>query len=387
MKKSSGGDARPPVLVVGPGSGQVGGLATFTEFLLASPYLASRYELIHVDTTRGQRGAGKADTLSPVNFVYLARQAIQLVRIALLSRARLVHLPVTSYWSFWKDATFIFLGRMLGLKVVAHLHGGRFDHYYRSRSAPVRRLIGWIMSRPEVVIALSQHWRRFLAEEVGSSARIEVVPNTVDATLAQLNETVTYGAERDANLILFVGALGHRKGVFDILQVVPRVLERHPKVRFAFVGAEEERGALATLNQMSVDDGLGHAVCFMGQVTGQAKIDLYLKAAIFLLPSYGENMPYTLLEAMGAGLPVVTTPVGAIPEMVDDGVNGFLIQPGDHDALADRIIQLMDDPQLRTAMSRCNLQSIRTHYFPDVALSRIDRIYSQLLAERSPHVA
>jgi glycosyltransferase involved in cell wall biosynthesis len=86
-----------------------------------------------------------------------------------------------------------------------------------------------------------------------------------------------------------------------------------------------------------------------------------------------------VLEAMAAGLPIITTPVGALPGLIEDGVNGFLIQPGDYRALADRIVRLLEDPSLRATMAQANRERIRRSYMPHVAMSRFDEIYSRLL--------
>ena len=372
--------SKPRVIIVGPGSSQVGGLATFVDILLSSSYLQERYELIHLDTTRGRRGAGLASRFALINIVYFVRQAIRLIRIANRCRPELIHVPMTSFWAYWKDAAFILMARMLGMKVVAHLHGGVFDRYYRQSPRLIRRLIGWVMRRADVVIALSNGWKKFLLEEVRPDINIQVVPNCVDAMFAKAIDEASVRDERREEIVLFVGGVGSRKGVFDILKAVPLVVSQRPNVRFIFAGPEEQRGAMAQIEQACASARLNGAVQFLGQVTGQAKLNLFLRASVFVLPSYGENMPYALLEAMGVGLPVIVTPVGAIPEIVEDGHNGFLIEPGDYQALADRLVQLLQEPALCAAISRANNERIRADYLPEVAMLRLSAIYSKLLA-------
>jgi glycosyltransferase involved in cell wall biosynthesis len=116
-------------------------------------------------------------------------------------------------------------------------------------------------------------------------------------------------------------------------------------------------------------------------VTGQAKIELFQKAMVYILPSYGENLPYSLLEAMAVGSPVIATPVGAIPEIIEDGQNGFLIQPGDHTALAERIVNLLDDPELREKMSKENSKTIINRFLPDMAMTQISDIYQGIISK------
>lgn len=370
--------SRPRVLVIGPGPAQIGGVTTFIQILVSSPTIAEKYELIRLDTTRAPRHLGREGRFSLVNLRYFLCQTVQLISVGLRQRPCLMHLPVTSRLAFWKAAAYILIGRAMGIKVVAHLHGGMFDRYFRGSSKPVQRLIGWALSQADVVIALSKRWQRFLIEEVRQDLNVEVVRNTVDPVFAEASKQDRDGCDRCSNEVLFVGGLGQRKGVFDILQAVPIVHAVHPDVVFIFAGGEAARGDRDEIDRCCDEARLDGAVHFLGPVTGPAKLQLFQRAALFILPSHGENLPYALLEALAVGLPVVTTPVGAIPEIIEDGNNGFLIQPGDYAALARCIIQLLEDEPLRQRMGLANRQLIRHFYLPDVAMSRFVAIYERL---------
>lgn len=365
-------------MVVGPGPVQVGGVATFTDILLSSR-LAQRYELIHLDTTRGARGAGRACTFAWINFWYFIRQGLNFIWLQVRLRPRLMHVPITSFISFWKGAAFILMGRASRMKIVAHLHGGMFGQFYRGCPSVIRWLIRWVLHRADVIVALSAEWKRLLLEQIASDLVVEVVPNTVDRAFAQVACRGTTSRSRGQGQVLFVGALGRDKGIFDILKAVPSVVDHCPDVRFAFAGAEDVKGGRMQIDRICTEANLDGAVSFLGVVTGEAKQELFLNSTVFVLPSYGENLPMVVLEAMAVGLPVIATPVGALPGLIKDGVNGFLIQPGDYQALADRLVQLLADAPLRRAMSKANRERIRTAYMPEVAMSRFDEVYSQLL--------
>lgn len=373
--------SRPGVLVVGPGPSQVGGVATFLDILLSSEEIQARYELIHLDTTRMQNDIGLAGRLSFLNIQYFLGQLIRLIALGIRCRPKIIHLPVTSSWAFWKMTAFMLVAKALDMRVLMHLHGGKFDQYYRRSPAPVRKLIGLALSRADAVVALSGWWRQFLLVEVRPDIRVEVVTNSVDTMFAKAATAGADSTGREANTILFVGALGRRKGVFDILRAVPLVRAQKPEARFLFVGDEETRGQRREIDRVCAEARLGDTVHFLGLVTGLAKLNLFRQATVFVLPSYGENLPYSLLEAMSVGLPVITTPVGAIPEIVEDGYNGFLVQPGDSVALARRVIQLLNDPALCLSMSRLNVSRILSSYMPEVVGVRFDAIYKHLLAD------
>jgi glycosyltransferase involved in cell wall biosynthesis len=280
-------------------------------------------------------------------------------------------------WAFWKEAAFILLARLLKIKVIAHLHEGVFDQYYLNSSSYIRRLIGWVLHRANVVIALSNGWRNFLLEEVSPDLNIEVVPNTVTPMFASvINEPKTASKDK---IVLFVGGLSDKKGVFDILKAVPTVVSCFRDTRFLFAGSPENAIVWDEIKRVCVEGKLNESVEFLGVVTGQEKIDLFQTATVFVLPSYVDNFPYVLLEAMSTGLPVITTPVGAIPEFVEDGKNGFLIEPGDYGALADRIIELLRDSTLRHEMALANTTLIQKDYLPETASYRFNQIYSNLI--------
>jgi glycosyltransferase involved in cell wall biosynthesis len=376
----------PRVLVVGPGPTQIGGVTTFIQILISSPTVAEKYELIRLDTTRLPGHLGLESRFSLLNLRYLLVQTIQLIIVILRKRPYLMHLPVTSLWSFWKATAYILIGRMLGVKVVAHLHGGVFDQYYRQSSKQVKWLIGWSLSRADIVIALSRQWQRFLIEEVRPDLHVEIVRNTVDVMFAQALKQYRDSCNVCTNEVLFVGGLGQRKGVFDILQAVPIVRAIQPDVIFVFIGGEAARGDRDEIDRRCEEAGLEGAVRFLGPVTGLAKLQLFQRATLFILPSYGENLPYSLLEAMAVGLPVITTPVGAIPEIIEDGHHGFLIQPGDYATLARRIIQLLEDKSLRQRMGLANRLLIQNSYQPDVAMTQLIAIYDQLQGKNGTEI-
>jgi glycosyltransferase involved in cell wall biosynthesis len=376
--RASTSASRPRVLVVGPGPTQVGGVTTFIRILMSSHIVTEKYELIALDTTRAAEDISSAGRFSIRNLSYLLSQIYQLVLVIACQRPVVMHLAVTSGWSFWKGGAFLLIGKAFRIKSVAHLHGGSMHEYYRKRPRPVQRLIGWVFKRADVVIALSGQWRCFLLDEVRSDLCVVVIPNTVDTPFAAAAEQDDFGTRQRRKLVLFVGHLAQAKGVFDILRAVPLVLASHEDAVFLFAGRAHDARTLKDLERYASEANLGNAVQFLGEVTGQSKLDLFGRVMLFILPSYVEGLPYALLEAMAVGLPVISTSVGAIPEIIEEGHHGFLIKPGDHIALARRIIQLLDDESLRQQMGLANKHLIRNHYLPDAAMTNLVATYDWL---------
>ena len=110
-------------------------------------------------------------------------------------------------------------------------------------------------------------------------------------------------------------------------------------------------------------------------VSGEAKDKALESADCMVLPSYAERLPMAILEAMACGLPIISTNVGTIPEVITDGIEGFLIEPGDIEALADRLVRLDRDKPLRRQMGLAGRELVRQQYSLDIMIKRLMDIY------------
>ena len=344
---------------------------------LVTSSLTVDYEMRHLVTGRSAVGIGREGTFAPINLYYMLRQAFQLLSILLTWRPRIVHLSITCGLAFWKESLFMLLGRAFGARVIAHVHGSKLDEQIVRSSQYARKAMGAALHVPHVVVVLSAYWRSLLLEHISLSLPIMVVPNSVDPAIAMAMEDQPL--EREGNMVLFVGSLCRRKGVPDALQAVASVRQQVPEAHFVFVGPPETDRERSFMDPLCREAEKSGGVSFPGLVTGAAKIQLFARASVFILPSYNENFPISLLEAMAMGLPVVATPVAGVVDMVQDGFNGFLVQPGDCQALTERIVRLLQDLQLRLTMGRANRDKVRRAYSPAMFAASINRLYSELL--------
>jgi glycosyltransferase involved in cell wall biosynthesis len=173
-----------------------------------------------------------------------------------------------------------------------------------------------------------------------------------------------------------MGDFSLRKGVRDLIAAIPRVAEHVPSARFVLCGSDHNGDIHGAVRIAGVED----FVEMPGFVSGQDKLEWLQRASVFVLPSYAEGMPVAILEAMAVGLPIVTTPVGATPDVVEDGVNGFLIEPGDVSQLAARLIQLLQDENLRREMGQRNREKVLAEYDISVFVDRLSQVYEELAA-------
>ncbi len=155
-----------------------------------------------------------------------------------------------------------------------------------------------------------------------------------------------------------------------LLRAAPAVLLRHPTARFVFAGEGPLRSKLERLCRHL---GVEGAVDLLG--LRKDVPDLMRRASLFVRPSYLEGMPLTVLEAMASGLPVVATPAGGTPEILHDGLQGYLVPVGDEDKLSEAIIRVLDDPGRAAEMGRSGRHLIESGYTWEAVVERTEQVY------------
>jgi glycosyltransferase involved in cell wall biosynthesis len=201
----------------------------------------------------------------------------------------------------------------------------------------------------DLVLVNSQAVREELMERRLPVRRFEVVPNGVDL------DTFRPAADwpRDGGYVLFVGRLVAQKGVDLLLRAFDAVLQRCPESRLLVVGDGELELYLDRLARFL---GFPDRVSFAGWRTGAALVELYQGAQMVVVPSYYEPFGIVALEAMACGRPVIASRVGGLQEIVTDGVEGYLVEVGDHRRLAGRLASLILNPELRARMGAAALR-------------------------------
>jgi glycosyltransferase involved in cell wall biosynthesis len=221
------------------------------------------------------------------------------------------------------------------------------------RDALKERLCASAASRSRALIFVSEAALKQFAARYRRRPSWRVLPNGIDL------ETWSPGPGRlphklripdGAPVVSISGALRATKGHALAIAAWHSVLSHIPEARLLIVGDGPER---ATLRRQVQRAGLQHRVVFAGQIDDEwERVDIVRASHIGLLPSYGEALPIALIEASACARPVVATDVGGVREVVSDGVSGTLIPPGEIDAIADVLIQLLQDPELRARMGQ-----------------------------------
>lgn len=184
---------------------------------------------------------------------------------------------------------------------------------------------------------------------------IRVIPNPVDNRFFEHPENVTLTSSgetsEDGSLdVLYTGRMEYRKGFKVLLEAVPLTAKHIPKVRFVIAGGHHNSiGAEAIKNTIQQMELKNH-INLLGHIQWEQLARWYRHAAVFLMPSYYETFSISCAEAMACGLPVIATTAGGIPEVVQDGVTGILVPPGNPQSICDALVPLLSDEQRRFQM-------------------------------------
>ena len=353
--------ARGGVLLVAPKPGPrpTGGVEVGVGLLLNSPLVARHH--LRVWDRKAPPGP------RPMLPLRLARQAGEFARFAAWvarRRPEVVHIKSSSGVNFVQSAVFVALSRALGRRTLLQLHSGDFDTWYRRQGVTGRWALRRALRSASELLVLSEYWRDRLQPLAGDTA-VHVVPNGVEIPASFVARRGTGGPLR----VLTVAAVSRHKGHFEILEAADRLRDRPVEFLLAGPIADDE------VVQRAHAPRLASNVAFLGSVGPREKWDLLAESDVFLLPSHAEGMPNAVLEAMGAGLPVIATPVGAIPEMLGEGRGGRLVPVGDAAGLAEALRELQANPKLRHTMGEWNRARVEACYRMDRVLARLDDIY------------
>ena len=299
---------------------------------------------LHFVTTRGKGSI----LLSPA---YLLAAGLRLAWLKATGRADVVHVNIGQRGSALRKLMLCGLARRLGVPYVLHLHCGEFHIYWDSVGPFLARRLTAAFNEAARTVVLGQVWARYICGQA-PRARVEIVPNATFAPGGQARER----PPRAPVQVLFLGRMGANKGVPELLRAFARLPQDGAwRATLAGDGAVEEvRAEVARL-------GLQDKVSVRGWAAPSEVEALLREGDVLVLPSHHENLPMSVVEGMAYGLAVVTTPVGAVPDIVVPGDTGLLCPPGDPAALADALARVIYDPALRSRLGSAAERFHREH--------------------------
>jgi glycosyltransferase involved in cell wall biosynthesis len=363
---------RPAVLLLGPHRDAVSGVSTHLNLLFSSR-LAEDFSLEHFQV--GSEGRNESAVARLVRFL---TSPLRLAATVLLRRVAIVHLNTAlNARAFWRDLAYLVAARTCGARVLYQVHGGALPQQFFGGNRILSAFLRAALRLPDAIVVLASTeldaYRKFVPGQP-----VLVLPNAIDyAPYARLSRERPDPA--GPLRLLYIGRLAREKGLHEALRGLKLARGQGVKAQLVIAGSGPEE---ARLRQLVGELGLTAEVSFAGPVFGQDKLRLLGAADAFLLASYAEGLPYALLESMAAGVPVIATRVGAIPDVATDCVHGLFVPPRDAAAVSCAVAALAADRESLARMSAACRRRIAGGYSADRLAEEFGGLYAELCAAK-----
>lgn len=351
------------VLMIGVDKTSVGGMLTVIENYLNSKKFCNDVNLHYIATVIRANKLKKITT-----FISKIPEIIKTIKGENID---IVHVHMAERGSVFREGFVILLAKRLGCKTVIHMHGATIEDWYYCQNRIVHKITRHIFCTADKMVVLGELWRPFMSK----------VMNGHEENISVLHNAVKMPAENsyhsDAHNFLFYGMLIQRKGIDDLLEAYKLILNDIPQnVNLDLYG--DDYDSEEKIRDKIKRFGLGGRAIYKGWLTADNREEAFKDAIVNILPSYNEGLPMTILETMGYGIPNISTRIAAIPEAIDDNDNGFLINAGDVQDLANKMTIVANDPQLRKRLSNAAYKKAKQEFSLESHFEQIKQIYASL---------
>jgi glycosyltransferase involved in cell wall biosynthesis len=358
---------RPIAIATAPSREAISGVTTHLNLMFGST-LARDFVLLHFQVGSESRKESRAGRIWR-----LLTGPLMLAARILLADADIVHLNTSlNARAWWRDLSLLLAAKLCGARTIYQIHGGMLPQHFSKALRVPAALVRAVLSLPDAVVVLARcelaAYRAFLPKQ-----RVLALPNAIDSARYRPRR-VARPPEAPLRLVS-VGRLAPDKGLPELLEGLAMARGRGVDARLAIAGGGPLEGELKTL---AAKLGLADVVRFVGPVFDGSKIALLESSDVLALPSHFEGLPYALLEGMAAGLPVIVTRVGAIPDVVDHGVHGLFVPIDSPRAICRAIVRLAGERALLPVMGIAGQQRIAQHYSLERMADDFTRLYRSL---------
>jgi len=353
------------ILLVGPSQKAKGGVATHINNLLKSP-LNNIFNFIHF-----QIGSDNSKIKNPL--IRFALSLFNFFYILIKNPPDIVHInPSFDKKSFPRDLFYLVISKLFHIKTIIQFHGGEPFVLYK-KNYFWKRLFSFLNLADQIIVITQSQREQLL--HILTSKNVIQIPNMVDLT--KFSQIEKLELKETCFSILFASRIIIEKGIYDSLNLIPLLIPHIPSFKLNIMGDGVELiNAISYVKQKK----LYNYVKFHGFLSGEEKIRLYKESSIFIFPTrLPEGFPYVIIEAMASGLPVISYPSGAISEVIEDNINGYIIQSKNIEDMSEKIILLYNNPTLQSEISTNNINKVKKFYdFPIVSKSFIE-IYNSTI--------
>ena len=346
------------VLMVGPSRRANGGMTTVVNNYFETD-LKNKVNLKYIDTTID----GNLLLILGYNFIAY----IKILYSLLYKKVDIVHIHMASRGSFYRKSIIVKMSKWFNKKVIIHLHGASFAKFYEDEcDLNKKKYVKEVFSLADKVIVLSVEWEKKILSWF--NCNVTVLENAVFVPDRNLYNNTS------KNIVL-LGRLNERKGTYDLISVVKDISKKFNDIKLLLAGD----GDIVKLNNKIEELGIEEYVEVLGWIDHEKRENILRDTLIYVLPSYNEGMPMSVIEAMSYGIPTISTFVGGIPQLIDNNINGFLIQPGDKESLKNNIEILLANSELRDEMSLKAYEKINSKFNLKRKIENLSDIYENVV--------
>lgn len=277
----------------------------------------------------------------------------------------IVHIHMSEPPSAIRKYLFFPFAKLLGKKTILHFHAFSPDTTINSKYKAVYK---YLFSNADCVVVLSEFWKNAVVKAFDLGGKVQVIYNPCTTEVSEKK----YKRKKQ---ILYAGTINARKGYADMIRAFAKIANKHLDWNLVFAGnGEIEQGT-----DLAEELGVDKQTQFLGWINGEEKDKAFKESTVFCLPSYAEGFPMSVLDAWAYELPVITTPVGGIPDIAKDGVNLLLFTPGDIDALAQRMERMITNERFRESIAKESAKLAATTFNLVTINEKVGELYRCLL--------
>jgi len=298
-----------------------------------------------------------------INYLY---RLVKLFFIIIKNKIEIVHIHMSTHAGYWQNALFGFVAKKLNRKVVYHMHGAEFKEFYLENKYKI-----WIrefLRYADIIIVLSKKWEQYYSTLTNTD--IVIMENFIEP----IEKSKIRKIKHKYFNILYLARVCKRKGIYDLLKVIK---ETPRYIHYSIVGPIEDKEAVKKIIQQY---NISNRCILKGEVIGKKKYEYYKSSDLFILPTYAEGVPISIIEAMYFGLPIISTKVGGIPDLVKPN-NGILVPPGNIRKIKKAILKYYSSKTLRKLHGRNNIIKVTQHYLFRDFQNKLEKLYDKLSNE------
>jgi glycosyltransferase involved in cell wall biosynthesis len=366
------------ILISGALPPPMGGVGFYYQTLLNST-LPEQVNLTFVQTSSQNRELSSTGKATITNLIAAIEDCWRFTKAVIVGHPQLAHISTAIGLSFVKHSYCVVIARLFGSRVLLHPHCSLAVLYYE-RSKLWKWYFRQVIMVTNGVVVLSNEWLKL--GSIIRDRKVYYLPNAIDLKLYRNVEKKHIAADsvtKHCN-VLYLGYIGKLKGSFDLLDAAFTIRSKGMDMTIDLVGGALVPEELDQLREKIAALRLEDFVRLHPLAYGREKLNFFQEANIFVYPSYNEGMPMAVLEAMACGLPIVASRVGGLPDLVQDGINGILVEPGKPEQLSSALCKLANDHQLCETMGKVGYRFVCEYYDINKHVNELISIYNMVLS-------